>query len=176
MSNCASTSIKPKTPKLQAPSKAEDTTHEPNLMEKTMHQTPTQRLTDALQDEYKSRATYRKVIEKFGPVRPFVNIVEAEGRHVQALLALFEKYQIPVPEDTWPERITVPDTLKQACLNAVADEKANIAMYDQLIAASSEPDIRRVLENLQSASRDRHLPAFERNASKQGNSGTSRHC
>jgi hypothetical protein len=75
-----------------------------------MHQTITQRLTEALQDEYKSRATYRKVIEKFGPVRPFINIVEAEGRHVDALLALFEHYQIPVPEDRWLEQISVPDT------------------------------------------------------------------
>ncbi len=42
-----------------------------------MQQTITQRLTEALQDEYKSQATYRKVIEKFGPVRPFINVVEA---------------------------------------------------------------------------------------------------
>ena len=131
-----------------------------------MHQTITQRLTEALQDEYKSRAAYLKVIEKFGPVRPFVNIVEAEGRHVDALIALFDKYQIPVPEDSWFEQITVPDTLEQACLNAVADEKANMAMYDRLIAASPESDIRRVLENLQSASRDRHLPAFVRSTSR----------
>ncbi|OAH98229.1 hypothetical protein A1353_22000 [Methylomonas methanica] len=141
-----------------------------------MHQTITQRLTEALQDEYKSRATYRKVIEKFGPVRPFINIVEAEGRHVDALLALFEHYQIPVPEDRWLEQISVPDTFEQACLNAVADEKANTAMYDQLIAASPEPDIRRVLEHLQAASRDRHLPAFERNASKHGKGGMRKHC
>jgi len=141
-----------------------------------MHQTITQRLTEALQDEYKSRATYRKVIEKFGPVRPFVNIVEAEGRHVDALIALFDKYHIPVPEDRWFESITVPDTLEQACLNAVADEKANMAMYDHLIAASPEPDIRRVLENLQSASRDRHLPAFERSTSRGGKGGMRKHC
>jgi hypothetical protein len=141
-----------------------------------MQQTITQRLTEALQDEYKSRATYRKVIEKFGPVRPFVNIVEAEGRHVDALIALFDKYKIPVPEDRWFESITVPDSLEKACLNAVADEKANMAMYDQLIVASPEPDIRRVLENLQSASRDRHLPAFERNSSKHGKGGMRKHC
>ncbi|PPD30950.1 MAG: DUF2202 domain-containing protein [Methylomonas sp.] len=141
-----------------------------------MQQTITQRLTEALQDEYKSQATYRKVIEKFGPVRPFINVVEAEGRHVDALLALFENYQIPVPEDRWSERVTVPDTFEQASLNAVADEKANMTMYDQLIAASLEPDIRRVLENLQSASRDRHLPALERNASKHGKGGNRKHC
>jgi hypothetical protein len=45
-------------------------------------------LCEALDDEYKARATYRKVIEAFGPIRPFVNIVEAEDRHAKALLAL----------------------------------------------------------------------------------------
>ncbi|GKS60133.1 hypothetical protein YTPLAS18_36600 [Nitrospira sp.] len=43
---------------------------------------------EALHDEYKARALYRLVIKAFGPVRPFVNIVEAEGRHAQALEAL----------------------------------------------------------------------------------------
>ncbi len=34
-------------------------------------------LREALEDEYKAQATYRKVIEKFVGIRPFINIVEA---------------------------------------------------------------------------------------------------
>ena len=34
-------------------------------------------LNESLQDEYKARATYRAIIQAFGPVRPFINIVEA---------------------------------------------------------------------------------------------------
>lgn len=30
-------------------------------------------LTEALQDEYKACATYRAILEQFGPVRPFIN-------------------------------------------------------------------------------------------------------
>jgi rubrerythrin len=119
------------------------------------------RLTEALDDEYKALAAYRKVIEKFGPIRPFVNIVEAEARHAAALLSLFERYGIPVPEDRWPERVTAPDTVEEACRSAVEAEIYNMAMYDRLLAATPEPDVRRVLENLRSASRDRHLPAFK---------------
>ena len=55
-------------------------------------------LSEALDDEYKARATYRKVIECFGPVRPFVNIVEAEDRHVAALLAQFRRLGATPPE------------------------------------------------------------------------------
>ncbi|WP_434150845.1 ferritin-like domain-containing protein [Methylocaldum gracile subsp. desertum] len=120
------------------------------------------RLTEALDDEYKALAAYRKVIEKFGPIRPFVNIVEAEARHAAALLSLFERYGVPVPEDRWPERVTAPDTVEEACRSAVEAEIYNMAMYDRLLAATPEPDVRRVLENPRSASRDRHLPAFKR--------------
>jgi hypothetical protein len=48
-----------------------------------------QALNDALDDEYKSHATYRQVIADHGPIRPFINIVEAEARHIRALLDLF---------------------------------------------------------------------------------------
>jgi len=121
-----------------------------------------ERLTEALDDEYKSRATYRRVIEKFGPVRPFVNIVEAEQRHVHALISLFDAHGLPVPEDDWASRVVAPATIVEACRAAVEAERANMAMYDCLLAATPEPDVRRVLTHLQSASRDRHLPAFER--------------
>jgi rubrerythrin len=126
------------------------------------------RLTEALEDEYKARATYRKVIEKFGPVRPFANIVEAEERHIAALLSLFGRYGVPIPEDPWPGRVSVPDTLEEACRSAVEAEQDNMAMYDRLLAATPEPEVRRVLENLQAASRDRHLPAFERCLRRRG--------
>lgn len=127
-----------------------------------MSMTLKDRLTLALLDEYKSRATYAKILEKFGPARPFVNIHEAEGRHVEALVHLFETYQIEVPVDHWPCHITVPATLKEACEQAVDAEQDNMTMYDRILAETSEPDVRRVLLHLQSASRDRHLPAFER--------------
>jgi len=61
-------------------------------------------LTEAINDEYKARATYRMIISKFGEIRPFINIVEAESRHIQALLPLFDKYGVPVPEDKGFER------------------------------------------------------------------------
>ncbi|MGQ9872388.1 hypothetical protein [Leptodesmis sp.] len=37
-------------------------------------------------DEYKARATYRLILGKFGPIRPFVNIVESEKRHAALVL------------------------------------------------------------------------------------------
>lgn len=119
-------------------------------------------LSEALQDEYRARATYRKVIERFGAVRPFVNIVHAEERHVAALVAQFRRLGATLPADTWPERVSVPASVAQACADAVEAEIANAALYDRLLGQVTDARARSVLRRLQEASRGRHLPAFQR--------------
>lgn len=119
-------------------------------------------LREALEDEYRARATYRKVIEAFGQVRPFVNIVEAEDRHANALLALFARFGIEPPQDTWPERVTAPATLADACRAGIAAEIDNEAMYDRLLSQIRDHDVLEVMKRLRSASQERHLPAFRR--------------
>ena len=119
-------------------------------------------LNEALQDEYQALAIYRKVIEKFGPVRPFVNIVEAEARHAQALFRQFERLGITPPRNEWDDKVEVPASLSEACRQAVAAEIENAAMYDRLLGRVEDPAVRNVLLNLQDASQNRHLPAFQR--------------
>lgn len=117
----------------------------------------------ALQDEYKARATYRKVIERFGDVFPFVNIVEAEERHIRALQRLFEKYEIPLPVDDWQRKVEAPASVRDACADGVAAEQENGRLYDRLIeAVGGYPDVQETFVRLQEASQQNHLPAFER--------------
>ena len=125
-------------------------------------------LNEALMDEYKARDTYAKIIDTFGPVRPFINIVEAEQRHIELLLPLYDKYAIPLPVEPDPKRMSVPESLLDACQMGVEEELANVAMYDRLIAATDLPDLIEVLQRLQAASRDHHLPAFQRCAERAG--------
>jgi len=117
---------------------------------------------EALDDEFKARATYRQVIAKFGPVRPFINIVEAEDRHAHALLDLFAGFGVAPPEDTWADRVTAPASLEDACAAAVQGEIENAAMYDRLLATVDDPVVKDVLRQLQRASQENHLPAFRR--------------
>lgn len=119
-------------------------------------------LLEALDDEYKAYATYDQVIEDFSLLAPFSNIRDAEGRHIAALLRLFEKYNLPVPANTWPGQVDRYATLEEACRAGVEAEIANAAMYDRLMGKTQRPDILRVLKNLQAASQQRHLPAFRR--------------
>ncbi len=120
-------------------------------------------LIEAINDEFKARATYQLVISRFGEIRPFINIVEAEGRHIDALLPLFEKYAITVPEDNWASQIETPLSVFDACRFGVEAEIENAAMYDRLLDSTKDyPDVHNVLKQLRRASKENHLPAFQR--------------
>lgn len=131
-------------------------------------------LHEALDDEYRAWATYDQVIRDFGAVRPFSNIREAEARHIKALLTLFAHYGLPSPENHWLGKIEHFASLKEACEAGIAAEIANGTIYDRLLAANQRPVILRVLRNLQEASQQRHLPAFQRCAQRSESAGAGR--
>ncbi len=116
----------------------------------------------ALDDEYKALATYDQVIEDHGSIRPFINIREAEARHVDALLNLFEKYGLSPPANNWLDEVPRFENVRSACEAAVQDEIDNADLYERIMRQTERPDILTVFRNLRDASQERHLPAFRR--------------
>ena len=132
---------------------------DPSFDEDTLHQV----LRIAIYDEYHAYNTYLKVINQFGEIKPFVNIIQAEINHYSALMPLLEKYSVLVPTDDWYEKIEIPAKMVECCELGVAAEIANIKMYDNLLKYTSEyPDVTDVLYKLQAASYNNHLPAFRK--------------
>lgn len=123
--------------------------------------TISQMLTYALQDEYLAQARYNIILEKFGDIRTFVQIKEAEMRHINALLPLFYRYQVPLPEDLSYSLITTPANMKEAYAAGVQGEIDNIEMYDKFLSLNIPNDVRIVFTQLRNASVN-HLAAFER--------------
>jgi rubrerythrin len=119
-------------------------------------------LNEAIQDEYKARAIYAKVIARFGEVRPFSNIIHAEMRHIEALARIYAAHNLPVPEDTWYARVPSFNSLEDACAAAVQAEIDNAALYDQIMLVVGNAEMRRVFTALAKASIEQHLPAFQR--------------
>lgn len=119
-------------------------------------------LHEALEDEYRAWATYDQVIADFGSVRPFVNIRDAEARHIEALATVFARHGLELPANPWPGKVDRYATVQAACEAGVAAEIANGAMYERLLAVVRQPDVVTVLRRLQEASRLRHLAAFRR--------------
>jgi len=121
-----------------------------------------QALRIALYDEYAARAYYAAVVAAFGPQPPFVNIVQSEVQHVEALARLCERYGVPRPIDPFPAETTVAPTWRANLERSVAGEIANVRLYDYLLGWVREPDVRQVFGNLRAASLNNHLPAFQR--------------
>jgi hypothetical protein len=119
-------------------------------------------LTTAINDEYRARNTYIGVMNKFGQVKPFVNIKKAEEQHIDMLVNLFNKYGLSVPANT-VAGLATPATLRDACALGVQAEIENARLYDDLLAGTGAyPDVQTVFRQLRSASQDQHLPAFQR--------------
>ena len=125
-------------------------------------------LLDALDDERKAEATYAAVIEKFGPVRPFTNIISAERRHAAAVENQMDRLGFEIPENPWQGRVDAPSSLAIACEQAVQAEIENVALYDRLVPLVADAKVRHVFERLRDASRDNHLPAFRRHLARHG--------
>ena len=114
----------------------------------------------AFDDEVKAYATYSAVVEKFGAVFPFVNIIQAEQTHQNALMAVATAREITLARNE-PESINLPKTLQECCELGVAAEIQNIQLYDELLLSVSEyPEVQDVFYRLQAASYNNHLPAF----------------
>jgi hypothetical protein len=127
----------------------------------------TEDLLAVLDDEYRAHATYTQILDDLGPVLPFTNIRDAEARHVDALLGLLRAFGVAAPSNTWPGRVTRYPSVQEACAAGVRAEIDNAALYDRVLTRTSRPELVTVYENLQRASRENHLPAFERCAGTQ---------
>ncbi|WP_433745856.1 ferritin family protein [Falsibacillus pallidus] len=120
-----------------------------------------QMLTYAMQDEYLAQARYNNILGTFGSIRTFVQIKEAELRHISALMPLFERYQVPIPTDISQSFVSTPESVKAAYAAGVQGEIDNIAMYNKFLSFNLPSDVQMVFSQLRNASQN-HLAAFER--------------
>jgi hypothetical protein len=119
----------------------------------------------AIEDEFLAQAEYEIIIEEYGLIRPFSNVIRAEGRHISALLPLFEEYDYEIPSNDAKERTVIPDSLEEIFSVGVEAEIKNIEMYKSFLEEELPDDVRRVFENLMRAS-ESHLKAFERSEAR----------
>jgi hypothetical protein len=118
-------------------------------------------LQEAILEEYGAFNLYQSAIAQVGNVYPFSQIVRAEQQHINALVRQADKYGVTVPAN--PGLTTQPafNSLAQACQAGVDAEIADAALYDTLKPVTVHADLLQVYNNLQSASLNSHLPAFQ---------------
>jgi hypothetical protein len=118
--------------------------------------------------EYAAAASYQAVLDAFGQVEPYATILEAELRHIDALIRQLDRYGVAVPPNPYLGVIAAPTDLLTAATAWAAGEVNNVAMYDELLQRSTDETLDRVLSNLRRASLDSHLPLFEAAAANGG--------
>ena len=118
-------------------------------------------LAEAIQEEYTAMNTYQAVINALGDVQPFVRIARSEQQHVNALIRVAQRFGVDVPENADEVAEIEWSTLTEACQMGVTFEQLDADLYDELLPNTTNPVLIRVYTNLQRASLNNHLPAFE---------------
>jgi hypothetical protein len=118
-------------------------------------------LKQAILEEYGALNTYNAVIDQFGAVYPFVQIVQSEQQHVNALLRLADRYGVIAPTNPGLTNSLGIETVTEACQIGVSAEIADADLYTQLMKVTTHTDVLRVCSNLQNASLNMHLTAFK---------------
>lgn len=115
---------------------------------------------------------YEAVMAKHGEIRPFSNIIQAERRHSERVREEMARLGIEY-SDTNPflGNIPAPATILEACQQGVDAEIENIALYDEILPTIADEQVKATLTDLQWASRERHLPAFQRCVDRGGEPG-----
>lgn len=116
----------------------------------------------ALDLAYQGWAAADQVIRVHGEVRPFSRIRAAERARIHQLWKLFVGHGLPIPPNPWSCQIPAPDSLVEACAQALEQEQARIRRYRQLLACTDQQTLRHAFSSQRQASEDRHLPALER--------------
>ena len=118
-------------------------------------------LAAAIQEEYTAMNTYQAVVDELGDVQPFVRIARSEQQHVNALIRVAERFGVEVPENAGEVADIEWSTFEEACQLGVTFEQLDADLYDEILPNTTNPMLIRVYTNLQRASLEQHLPAFE---------------
>lgn len=124
----------------------------------------------AIEDEYLAYAEYELIINELGAGRPFTNIIKAEATHIEELEALYDTYDLEIPEVDPSVLVVLPASIEVALTTGIEAEINNIEMYDKFLAQDLPADVREVFEELQAGS-ENHLAAFSRERGLNGTSG-----
>jgi hypothetical protein len=141
-----------------------------SLFDSTISYSVAEMLTLAIEDEYSAKATYQALLVLFPQEKILEHLLSAEQKHINALVPLFETYNVTIPlESTIPLTVTY-GSIQEAALDIVAKEVSNIAMYAHFLIQSDLPsDVEFLFTNLMNAS-IKHQAAGERVAANGTNS------
>ncbi|MDD3187377.1 MAG: DUF2202 domain-containing protein [Bacilli bacterium] len=122
-------------------------------------------LTYAVQDEYLAHGEYEEIINLYGSVKPYSNIVLSEETHLSYLKEVYKAYDLNFPADESDSHLVIPISLLEAAETGVQAEIDNIAMYNKFLKYDLPQNVLDVFTALRDAS-ENHLKAFQKQVDK----------
>jgi len=117
-------------------------------------------LTNALNSESKSRATYWKVNDNLGESYPFEDIEKEKAQNIEELRQAFQRYELTVPIDDWYGKVNKYSSTQSACRASVFLEQDNIQLYDTLATKTNKLDLLVLFDMLKTKAQE-HLLKFK---------------
>lgn len=118
----------------------------------------------AIEDESLAKIEYNYIIETYGNINPFSNIINSEETHIELLTPLLEEYNIKI-EELSDDNIIKPTSIEEALKIGILAEVNNIKMYQSFLDAELPENVKSVFIDLLNAS-ENHLNAFTRKLSR----------
>ncbi len=120
----------------------------------------------SLQDTYQSIAFNSLVLTELGEGSPFLNIIRTDQHYLAAQLALFDKYNVTIPQNTWFDRIDTPESdldRQLACARGFELKKETVRLYttDLLPVVQDRPDLLKVFTAIANAADELQMPALD---------------
>lgn len=114
----------------------------------------------AIMAEYGTLSLYRNFDEKIESSRLFDQMIKDEQKYISLLIQQAENYHLTIPanvEETYTSTVTKID---EACLAGVNAERVKNALFEDLLTATTDIDLKRVYSEIRNTSLTDHLTAF----------------
>jgi len=118
-------------------------------------------LDSALRSKFRTSALYRMVLQAFGPVQPFKDLLKIEEKYKMILTGLARRYDRALPTDEWEGQIAIPVSFVEACEEAIQLERENDRLYTALLDQIDDPALCRVLMRMRNVTQVSHQPSFK---------------
>lgn len=118
-------------------------------------------LNSALRSKFKTCALYNMVLQAFGSVQPFKDLLKIEEKYRMVLEGLARRYKVSAPSNEWEGQIAIPVSFVEACEEAIELERENEGLYLRLLDDVEDPALRRVLMRMRNVSQISHQPSFK---------------
>lgn len=117
----------------------------------------------AIAYQHRMIAINTAAIGQFDNIGPFKMVLRSKEMGLAEIKAILDKYNLPIQENVWLVSAAIPQSVSEACSFGFNLETEYLSeMESQPALIKNHPDVHFVISGLIRASRELHLPSYQR--------------